>query len=190
MSEKRCDVCGKQPATVRYTEIDEGQVSKKALCRVCATARGILDEPPKSVLTLQQLLTVSAAPTAKPAPEGRAAPDLVCSGCGLSFAAFRKQGRLGCAACYTAFESELLPLLRKLHAHVRHAGKAPHAYARKAELRARVEDLRGELERAVRAEDYERAAHVRDELRGVEQQQTQAARQAGPAAAGEGSEHA
>jgi len=59
---------------------------------------------------------------------------------------------------------------------VQHVGKAPRTQARQAELRQRAADLRGELERAVRGEDYERAARLRDEIRAVEQEQSDAAR--------------
>ena len=177
MNEKRCELCGKHPASVQFTEVDESQVTKRMICRGCAQARGLLDEPSKPSVALQELLTMPSQSAAEPLFPAEA-PPLVCSGCGLSFAAFRKQGRLGCPACYAAFEEPLVPLLRKIHSHVRHAGKAPHTYARKVELRQKVEDLRRELERAVRGEDYERAAHVRDQLRMLEQEQSVAARQA------------
>jgi protein arginine kinase activator len=168
VSHKLCDACGKQPANLRYTEIVDGSVKKSALCRVCAEARGLLETPSDPGLTLKQLLTVAAAPASK-APVSPTEP--MCGGCGLSFAVFRKTGRLGCPACYTAFETELAPLLRKIHHNARHVGKAPRTDARQSELRRRVQDLRAELERAVRAEDYERAAALRDEMRAIEQQQ-------------------
>lgn len=179
MSDKLCDVCGKQPAKLRFTEIDEGQVKKKrALCKVCAEAQGLLETPPVPALTLQQLLAVAGPSSKKAAAEAAApaAPERSCGGCGLSFAAFRKQGRLGCPACYTAFETELTPLLRKIHAAVRHVGKRPHTDAHQTALRQQIRDLRSELERAVRAEDYERAAGLRDEMRAVEQEQSRQSR--------------
>jgi protein arginine kinase activator len=175
VSDKLCDVCGKQPAKLRFTEIDEGQIKKKrALCKVCAEAQGLLEPPPVPALTLQQLLAVASPGGKKSAAETAtsAAPERTCGGCGLSFAAFRKQGRLGCPACYTAFETELTPLLRKIHAAARHVGKTPHTDAHQVALRQQIRDLRAELERAVRAEDYERAAGLRDEMRAVEKEQT------------------
>jgi protein arginine kinase activator len=182
VSEKRCELCGKQPGSVHYTEIEESRITKRLICRSCAQARGLLDEPAKPVVMLQQLLAMPAQPPPEPEPK----PDsetVACAGCGLTFAVFRKQGRLGCAECYRAFEPLLVPLLRKIHAHVRHAGKAPRHYARKVELRQKADDLRRELDRAVRGEDYERAARLRDQLRALEQEQSEAARQARAATA-------
>ena len=176
MSEKRCELCNKHAASVHYTEIAESQVTKRFICRACAEKRGILDVPSKPAVALQELLSLPAQ--AAQEAEVRAVPDLQCRTCGLAFSQFRRAGRLGCPACYGAFESELVPLLRKIHAHARHTGKAPRDFATKAELRQRVNDLRHELERAVRAEDYERAAGLRDQIRSVELEQTVATRRA------------
>lgn len=174
MTDTRCELCNKHPAAVHYTEIAESQVTKRFICRSCAEKRGILDVPSKPAAALQELLSLPAQAARE--AEVRAVPDLQCRSCGLVFSQFRRSGRLGCPACYVAFESELVPLLRKIHAHARHSGKSPRDFATKSELRQRVEDLRRELERAVRAEDYERAAALRDQIRSVEVEQTVATR--------------
>jgi len=169
MSEPRCDLCGGQHATVRFTEIGDGQKTKRTICRTCAEARGLLESTSPNVAVLQKLLAV--APVTKTPPDEAKAPDAgerACSSCGLSLATFRRQGRLGCATCWTVFEAQLVPILRNIQPNVRHVGKAPRTHARQAELRQRFEDLHAELERAVRGEDYERAAQLRDEIRALE----------------------
>jgi len=178
MSDKRCELCGKRPASVRFTEIAATQVTKRFICRACAEARGLLAVPVEPVVALQELLAASQ-PAAAIEVE---LPGLACGACGLDVAQFRKTGRLGCAACYAAFESELVPLLRRIHAHTRHAGKAPRRSARRVEFRRRVDALRQDLERAVRTEDYERAASLRDQIRQLEHEQGVAARRAAQAA--------
>jgi protein arginine kinase activator len=184
VSEPRCDQCGKQPAGVRYTEIDDGKVTRRRFCKACALRRGLVEETPKPVAVLPETLSL---PTGAEVPEGEARSagrELVCSACGFAFASFQQTGRLGCPECYATFRSQMVPLLRKLHGAVRHAGKSPRAFARKAELRQQVEDLRAELERAVRAEDYERAARLRDQMRAVAEEQSVAARRADDAESG------
>jgi protein arginine kinase activator len=174
MSQTNCDLCGGQHATVRFTEIDDGRVTKRTICRACAQSRGLLDEPSKPLAVVEMLLAQATA--MPPAPsEPAPAADRTCGACGHTFAAFRRQHRLGCPQCYVAFAPLLLPLLRKIHPRVRHVGKAPRVFARKAELRQRLDDLRAELDRAVRAEDYERAAQLRDDIRAALQEQTRAA---------------
>jgi protein arginine kinase activator len=176
VSEPRCDQCGKQPASVRYTEIDEGKVTRRKFCRACAQERGLLDEPSKPLVMLQEMLSLASPPSPETSTPGTSKPGLVCQTCGLAFATFQQSGRLGCPSCYVTFRPRLLSLLRKLHGSARHTGKSPHAFARKSELRQRVEDLRAALDRAVRGEDYESAAQLRDEIRAVEQEQSVAAR--------------
>ncbi len=146
VSDSRCDQCGKQPASVRFTQVDSGHVRKGHLCAACARARGLLEIA---------------------APQG--SKTLVCGECGLAFGDFQQQGRLGCPACYTAFLSELLPLLRQIHGQVEHTGRASGPRRRAATPERKLERLRAALESAVRAEDYERAATLRDEIRALEQ---------------------
>ena len=176
----RCDLCGGESAAVRYTEVDDGRVTKRTICRACAHARGLLDEPPQAVAVLQKLLHAAIAPAAAPEPAA-AEPERTCTACGWSLAAFRRTGRLGCPECWTAFEAQLLPVLRQVQPELQHVGKAPHTHALQAELRRRTDDLRGELERAVRGEEYERAARLRDEIRALEQELSAAARGTDPA---------
>ncbi len=146
MSESRCDQCGKQPASVRFTQVDSGHVRKGHLCASCARARGLLE--------------IAPSPAAK---------TLVCGECGLAFSEFQQQGRLGCPACYTAFLEELLPLLRQIHGQVEHTGRVAGGRRRAAPPERKLDRLRAALESAVRAEDYERAATLRDEIRALEQ---------------------
>jgi protein arginine kinase activator len=165
MSDTRCDQCGKQPATVRYTQVDSGHVRKGRLCAACARARGLLDIPPTATSLLQQVLAGAAA---KPHLTS-GTKTLVCGTCGLAFGEFQSQGRLGCADCYAAFAAELQPLLRQIHGHVEHTGRAPAERPLDAAPRRRLAELRAALDAAVQGEEYERAAELRDAIRALEQ---------------------
>ena len=146
LSDLRCDQCGKQPAAVRYTQVEGGHIRKGHLCAACARARGLLEIAPV-----------------------HADKSLVCAQCGLAFADFQQQGRLGCPACYVAFAAEMLPLLRQIHGHVEHTGKSPGGNLPGAGQRRQIDDLRLALDEAVRGEDYERAATLRDEIRALDE---------------------
>jgi protein arginine kinase activator len=86
---------------------------------------------------------------------------LTCPACGLKYAAFRADGRLGCPDDYDAFRPALEPLLDRIHRGTRHEGKTPRAANRRAELAT----LREQLAAAVAAEHYEDAARLRDRIR-------------------------
>ncbi len=106
-----------------------------------------------------------------------------CAACGLTYALFRQSGMLGCPECYQAFESQLWPLLSRAHeGGTHHVGKIPRRASTQAgdgpspgraaalfgsvqERAERIVILRQQLAEAVGAEQYERAAQLRDELR-------------------------
>ena len=94
-----------------------------------------------------------------------------CEVCGVKFVEFRNSGRLGCPHDYDHFREELLPLLESIHGDTAHAGKVPKDPARPAATRpADVGDLtslKHKLSRAVKAEDYEAAAKLRDRIREI-----------------------
>lgn len=108
-----------------------------------------------------------------------------CGRCGLTYAAFKQTGLLGCPGCYAAFEERLGPLLERAHeGATHHVGKVPRralAECRaegggegaagllggEAERAERIETVRKQLRRAVESEQYELAARLRDELDGL-----------------------
>ena len=110
---------------------------------------------------------------AQPAPETAATEpkdELTCSACGLTFTEFTRQGRFSCGECYSAFRSRLEPILRKIHGASLHRGRNPeHAHLDDQAAVPIKEEARldAELTKAIAAEDFERAAELRDKLRTV-----------------------
>ena len=95
-------------------------------------------------------------------------PSIQCPGCGLGLEELRRQGRVGCEQCYQAFDAYLSESLERLHGASRHVGRLPGLPEGELERRQQVEGLKGELQDAVREEDYERAADLRDEIQALE----------------------
>ena len=97
------------------------------------------------------------------------AAEVKCTTCGLAYSEFRNRGRLGCPQCYDVFRAALEPLLEKIHGQGRHVGKAPGGppTASRAHERQLVA-LRRQLQAAVKGENYELAAKLRDELKRAE----------------------
>jgi len=91
-----------------------------------------------------------------------------CPICGITFADFRKGGRLGCAYDYVAFEDDLQPLLVNIHGSLQHVGKEPTNQAGSPERQHRVMQLKVEMKEAVEKEDYETASRLRDKISEVE----------------------
>jgi len=171
----QCDICAKKKATVHLTEIVDEQMSEMHLCEECAHQKSTQMEQQFGLADLLAGLSQSPA-GAKDSKEGV----LVCSSCGLNYEDFRKFGRLGCSQCYESFKEHLSGLLKKIHGSSRHLGKLP--YALKAQISSapaittpaallaseNLEDLRKQLQNAILAEDFEKAALLRDKIKNME----------------------
>jgi protein arginine kinase activator len=82
---------------------------------------------------------------------------------------FRETGRLGCASCYTTFDQSLRALLRRVHGNAKHVGRQYEAPP--PDLLREVTalgELRERLRRAIAQEEFEEAALLRDQIRGME----------------------
>lgn len=156
----KCDLCGK-PATVHLTQIVNNQIHKLDLCEECAAAKGVTDP---SGFSLADLLIKTTAGEAPAAPGGS---QLVCEHCGFTQADFKKHGRLGCPACYERFRPILEPVLANMHKGMTHLGKVPARSLERKSLQDRITSLEKELQEAVKAERYEDAARLRDEIGGL-----------------------
>ncbi len=147
----------------------------------------------------QQEHMLSAGKGPNPRPEGP-----VCSNCGLHFSAYKKTFLLGCSDCYASFENLLLDDLRKIHGATCQDPEKEAFLKREAaaELPVEVEPPRIEielslevtpepaepeptpaeqiervrlaLEEAVRNEDFQLAAKLRDKIRNLEQKASEA----------------
>ncbi len=161
----RCDDCG-SPANIRYVEMVDGELRDLHLCDDCANTRGMaLSLSPFAGPLVDMLMGLLDEMRVG---EERTEDGRVCPECGLTRGEFRRTGKLGCASCYEAFGSELKPLLRRVHGSTVHTGTIPSKAPRDIETGRRARALQLELERAVRAEEYERAAELRDEIRRLE----------------------
>jgi len=158
----KCDKCDK-PATIHLTEIVSGEKIEKHLCEDCAVAEGITV---KANVPISQLLESFILQSSSDDEEQAAEK---CDVCGMTFAEFRSRGLLGCPHDYDAFEASLAPLLERAHdGATQHIGKVPHRASSDQKKQNAMLRLRAELKGAVAAEDYERAAVLRDQIKQLE----------------------
>ncbi|MCK4511636.1 UvrB/UvrC motif-containing protein [bacterium] len=165
-----CDECGR-PATIRFVETVNGEMRLMRLCGECAAARGIgLSFAPLAGPLVNMLMGFLEEVGAQDSVE---VPEPACSECGLPYDEFRRTGKLGCAVCYTSFEKELRPLIRRINGSTRHTGRIPTSAPDDVESIREVRRLKVDLERAVRGEEYERAAELRDRIRDLESKRSE-----------------
>ena len=160
---QKCDKCAK-PATVHLTEIVDGQKIEKHLCEDCAVSEGITI---KANIPISQLLEEFILQSGE-SDEGTG--QLKCEVCGFTLSDFRRKGLLGCPNDYDAFGAALEGVIsRAQEGAARHVGKVPARAGSDTRRQTELLRLRGELKDAVDAEDYERAAGLRDRIREMEQ---------------------
>ena len=157
----QCDVCQSKEATVFLTQIVEGKMQKVNLCEACSKEKGVND--PTGFALADLLMGLGAAQEIE-SKEG----SLKCPVCGFTQADFKKTGRLGCSACYAVFADGLSGMLKNMHKGTAHTGKAPAALQKRREQGEKLRSLQDNLHQAVEAEEYERAADLRDQIRRME----------------------
>ena len=156
---EECGHCQK-PATIHLTQIVDGQVSKVDLCADCPFKSSVAD--PEGFSLADFLLKPSgetdASSSTSPASKAR------CQTCGFTPADFKKQGRFGCPDCYESFKGMLAPMLSNMHKGISHQGRVPERALQRLQREERITGLQEALRDAIRKEDYESAAKLRDEL--------------------------
>ncbi len=157
----KCHDCGKKKATVHLTDIVDGFKNELHLCPDCAEKRQLMQ---KQEVNLPAILETLIGQHLGQLTDELAR--LTCPACGIKYMEFRAEGRLGCPNDYEAFRAGLQPLLERIHrGTVRHVGKTPRRGTRLGPALAELIDLRRKLHEAVEAEEYEKAARLRDLLR-------------------------
>ena len=170
-----CQNCNENPATVHVVSVPKGALAQAAPGqafehqeqRFCDTCAKVLKYPiqtggnQKSLLNIVQLLKHSTK-------QAREASTIACPECGITLNEFRTKGRLGCPNDYEVFAPHLENLLRRVHNATRHVGRVPGIDDDTLKRKSRLTDLRARLEEAIREEQYENAAQLRDQIASIE----------------------
>jgi protein arginine kinase activator len=177
MPHQVCEHCHKNVATVTVIEIPpldatsagpDGQLPHEELhlCEICAQARKLPSVGKKSLGDIWKLLQASGVQ----ASGAQAKSETTCPDCGMTRSELRTRGRIGCARDYEVFESDIREILERVHGAAEHVGRVPGLSPEELEALhrdRRIRDLERRLETAVRDEEYERAARIRDELQAL-----------------------
>ena len=159
----QCQICTKHPATIHLTEITEGVRKEMHICETCAAEQGITSQ---SQMSINELLgSLLAAQPSDDELFGASETTPSCPDCGFTLDRLRHDGTLGCPRDYEVFEHALAPLIARVHnGATTHCGKIPAGAPDEMKKQMKLASLRQQLEAAVRNEDYERAAQLRDEI--------------------------
>jgi protein arginine kinase activator len=162
----QCQICGKAPAIVHYTEIVNDKMTELHVCEKCAEEKGLHGVVGKSKVPISGPLVWMM--DSMSSTEEDKVGSVQCPSCGMRYSTFKETARLGCASCYEAFRSQLRPVLRRVHGSTRHSGKSPSKDSAKYARRREIQKLQEELDSAIQQEEFELAAELRDKIRKLE----------------------
>ena len=148
-----CEKCGKNNATVLYTQIINGKKSSLNLCSACSSGESIFDN-------FGSLLSFGTRTDAR---------QTVCPICGMTLSEFARKGKMGCGKCYETFRAQAKSMLQKIHGtsvHTETKNEAPAPETKKEE-KSELDILKDNLKEAINTENYEEAAKIRDEIRAI-----------------------
>ncbi|TVR44891.1 MAG: hypothetical protein EA402_05820 [Planctomycetota bacterium] len=175
MAAHLCPLCNKRLATVTLTEVSpDGEVRHLRSCQHCLDRLGAQLGPiPTPIAEIERRNQQDDHPANAPGtqvfhtPEHSAADgDRRCPECGLTWSAFLKRNRFGCPHDVDVFADLLGEPLIELHGADQHRGRSPDQ--QQADSPSRKQLLQAQLATAVEAENYHRAAELRDALREIE----------------------
>ncbi|MGN1316032.1 MAG: UvrB/UvrC motif-containing protein [Acutalibacteraceae bacterium] len=153
-----CQNCNKNEANMHMKRIINGRAAEVHLCSDCARSLGYGEAFSGFGLGFSDFLGDFLLKGEHPSNSAR------CPFCNKSFEEIAKDGKMGCAECYSAFYDKLLPSLQRIHGKSTHMGKKPtHTKTGGDGLMI----LKEQLEKAVREQDFESAVRIRDEINAI-----------------------
>ncbi len=163
-----CQNCGKNEATTHIKQIINGDMAESHLCSDCAAHLGYSDMFSGFGLNLSELFGGFLGDMMPSISSGKIQR---CTKCGTSFEEIVRDGRVGCADCYTTFYDRLLPSIQRIHGKIKHSGKVSASPAEEPKVETveeKIEKLRAAMNEAVAKQEFENAAKIRDEIKALE----------------------
>ncbi|MDD4716121.1 MAG: UvrB/UvrC motif-containing protein [Oscillospiraceae bacterium] len=166
----KCQSCGKNEALFHYSGTVNGQRIERHLCAGCAAKLGYEGiffggNGNHSFDALYSGL-MSGLPD-------QGIMETTCPQCKTTWREILQNGKVGCANCYSVFEELLGPYIHKIHGDATHKGHAPQNIDQHLQMEEKLLHLRAGLEVAVKEQNYEQAAVLRDEIRALEGEKKQ-----------------
>lgn len=153
-----CQHCNKNEANMHMKRIINGRAAEVHLCSDCARSLGYGEAFSGFGLGFSDFLSEFLL-------KGEHSSNTIrCPFCNKSFEEIAKDGKMGCAECYTAFYDKLLPSIQRIHGKGTHIGKKPTGFNNASN---RLESLKEQLEEAVREQNFESAVKIRDEINSI-----------------------
>lgn len=171
-----CNKCKKREATTHVKSVVNGEYEEYMLCSECASALGYNNMWGDFSTDFSSIL---GSFFSNALPERSVTTR--CPVCKSTFHDIQTSSKVGCAKCYEVFYSDLMPSIRRIHSNTTHNGKRPPQIAKlnspvnesvqddNTSKSSKIETLKAQLEEAVKEQNFELAAELRDKIKEMEE---------------------
>lgn len=156
---KICQICGMHPATTHIKQSINGCVTEVYVCSQCASSSGIGFANNEAAVG-NMLSGLFSRPLFRTVDQ-----TAVCPTCGSTYPLIVRRGRVGCPDCYITFYDQLSPSVQRIHGKSMHVGRSVAAEGLKDTPVDALTKLKQELADAVEAQEFERCATLRDQIK-------------------------
>lgn len=165
----KCQKCGANNANTHVKTIINGEFKEYDLCSECARKMGytnVFADMENEFSGFLGSFFTNVLPARTQATR--------CEFCGSTYPEIAKTGQVGCAHCYELFADQLYPSIRRIHGNTAHCGKNSGMASKEAEKpeeltkEETVNQLRQQLDSAVKEQNFELAAELRDKIKEME----------------------
>ena len=159
----KCEICGNRKAVIHIQQVIGKERIDLHLCDTCALERGISSSEERIELSISSLLHGLVD-----LRRMKGAKEKACPRCGSTWEQIGKRQQMGCGECYTLFAKEIQGWFQPMVEKPQHRGKLPKRLRTYKTYLVDVVKLKEGLKEAVRREDYEKAARIRDRIKELE----------------------
>ncbi len=160
-----CQSCSKNMATTHIKTIVNGEFKEYMLCPQCAKELGYMNLFDDFVSDFGNFW---GSFLGKPYENNLLPKTKRCDFCGSSFNDIVNSGKVGCAHCYETFYNEMLPTIQRIHGSTTHKGRISSGENPEAKAQNEIKELRLKLSQAIKNEEFEEAAKLRDKIKEME----------------------
>lgn len=166
----KCQKCGSNNANTHIKTVINGEFKEYSLCSECASKMGytnVFGDMESDFSNFLGSFFGNVLPARTQATR--------CEFCGSTYSDIAKTGNVGCTHCYEIFADELYPSIRRIHGNTTHCGKhSKLADEKKANeqkqdsKQEKIKNLREQLDKAIKEQNFEYAAQLRDKIKEME----------------------
>ena len=163
----RCDICGNNRAIIHIQQIAGNEEINMSICGKCAREKGLAINNTELNINLKNLLKNFAE-----IKNAVSEKDIlkVCHICGNTLEDLKKRGKTGCSECYKEFGRYIASFLKTNAGSAENKGKYPFKINILSRKIKKIDNLHSLLSQAIKKEEFEEAAYLRDKIKLMEKQ--------------------